>query len=310
MKKKFVKVIIGLVVGLLAAVIIAFVMIDSLAKAAIEQGGTYALGVDVAVDEADVQPFAGRFVMSSLAVSNPSGFSAPHFMALGSGDVNVSLGSLRSDLIELDVLALDGVNLQLQRKDGKTNYGAVLENLKRFESEEAKPAEESTTADGGKKFIVRQLKITNTNVGVDLLGLDKADSSIQVKLPPIEMKDVGSKQNGLAMGELASLIIKVLLSTTVSVGDGVIPSELLGDLQGKLATLASVEQFAEVLSNVGAELGNTAATMGEGVKNVAETATKDLGKAAEDGKKLLEEGSKQIDGLKGLIPSKDKDGGD
>ena len=58
---------VGLVVALVVlALVAAFVYLDVAAKAAIERGGTNALGVETTVDTADVKVLAGRFEMRGL----------------------------------------------------------------------------------------------------------------------------------------------------------------------------------------------------------------------------------------------------
>ena len=111
-----------IVVGLVVVVLLvvgAFFWIDSIAKAGVETGGTYALGVDTTLDGMDVGVLSGGVEMSALNVANPTGFESPHFLHLGTGRVAVSLGSLTEDKVVVPEFTLSGLSLNLESKSGK-----------------------------------------------------------------------------------------------------------------------------------------------------------------------------------------------
>ena len=84
--RKLIWLVIILVVLLAAGLIAAFFYIDSIAKQAVERGGTYALGVNTTLRKADVEVFSGAVTLNGLRVANPEGFAADHFLRLGEGD--------------------------------------------------------------------------------------------------------------------------------------------------------------------------------------------------------------------------------
>ena len=156
---KPVKIIVSVVGGGLLLVVVALVatliMIDSVAKTGIEKGGSYALGVPTALDSASIGIASGKFGLSGLAVDNPQGFEGK-FLKLGDGGVEVSLGSLMKDTVVLPRLALSDVELDLKRTSSGSNYGIILDNLKKLESgEKAKPKEEKP----GKTFKISEVVI-------------------------------------------------------------------------------------------------------------------------------------------------------
>src|SRR5687767_9294603 len=88
-----------IVVLVLVAVVAVVLGIDSIARKAIEKGGTYALGVDTKLAKADIGLFAGTTELGGLTVANPPGFEATPFLSLGHAELAVTLGSLQSDVI-------------------------------------------------------------------------------------------------------------------------------------------------------------------------------------------------------------------
>ena len=146
MKKLFKIVIVLVVLLVIVVVVVALSMIDRIAKAGVEQGGTYALGVKTTLDDISVAIFAGQCGMEGLKVANPEGFDSDRFLGLNTGQVAVSLGSLMEDTVVVPTLTLTGIDLYLEKKGDKGNYDVILENLKKFES---KP-DEAPDEEGGR----------------------------------------------------------------------------------------------------------------------------------------------------------------
>lgn len=275
---------IGLIVLL---VLVAFLMIDSVAKAGIERGSTYALGVLTTLNSADVQVFGGEFAMNGLTVSNPDGFSTPHFLALGSGGVSVDFGTLRSDVVTLPTLTLDGISVYLQRADGKTNYGTIMENLKKFESGD--PPSDEPKPEGGKKFAIDRVLITDVTVNIDLApvpgGLSEL-TKMEVKVPQIELTGLGKGDTKpMELAQVTATIVKAILAA-VAQNAGQLPGDLGAQLQNGLAQLQSLDAL-------GVELEAAAGKIIEDVQG-------QIDDAINDGIKDI--GDQIGDGLDGIMP--------
>jgi len=306
MKKKLLFAAVILVVIVIAAGIAVVAFIDGIARNAIERGGTYALGAQTKVSGVSVGLLGGRFSMSGLNVANPAAagagnFNSDHFLSLGSGSMAVSLSTLRQATVELPRLTLADLDVSLEKKDGQTNYGVILDNLAKVTGKDkSKPASPSPNQ---KKFIIRDLDMQNIVVRVDLLGGPGAIGEltrVTVPIDRIKLSDVGKtgdgvRGTGVTMEELAAIIVKAVLAAAVEKGGGLIPGELLNDLKGRLVALGDI-------GNLKMEVVAAAA-----------------GKVEEIGKKAMDEGKKALEGvkdkakkeldeaaekLKGLIPGK------
>lgn len=270
----------------------AMIFIDSIARRGIEQGSSYALAVPTSLQSADVGIFSGTFDMDGLTISNPQGFDAPHFLRLGEGGVQVSLNSLRSDLVNLPTLRLSDLDIHVQQVGGRSNIGAILENLKRFESSEQPGAQEPSgdqTPAGGKRFIVEELRIENVRVHVDSAPLGGEGLKVDLDVPPIVMKGIGSDTGkGVLLGELADIVVKALVGAIRDAGQGVIPGELLTQIDTGMADLQS-------LSSIGVEvvqdLEKQASEKIDAVKQQVE-------KTADD---LKQKGENAVDELKNIL---------
>lgn len=308
--KKLIKVVVVLImVGVLALGGVGFYLvknINNLAKRGIESGGQYALGVTTTVESVSLHPLLGELELEKLRVANPAGFNSPHFLQLGEGELGVSLGSLRSDVIEVPVLRLTGIDVNLERRDGKANYKAIMESLSKLKgssSPSAQPGKE-------KRFVINQLDIEKVNVHLDMLGGSNpvgqfvgGATKINVPIEKIQLTNVGKtgtgiKGTGVTGEELASIVIQAVLNAAAENGGGIIPGDILGDLKGSLASLDGLKDIQ----------ASVTAKAGEAAKQIGAEAQKAIDQAGEKAQKAIDDAAKKIgDGIGNLLPGQKKE---
>jgi uncharacterized protein involved in outer membrane biogenesis len=277
-----------IIVFIVAAVVLSF-YVNSIARTAVEKGGTYALGVNTTLKGASIQPLAGGFSMSGLNVANPDGYDSSHFLTLGAGDVAVSLGTLMDDTVKLPHLKLADIDMHLEKKDGKANYQAIMDNLKKLSSD--KPADPDA-----KKFTIETVDIRNVMVHVNMMG-----QNIDVPIEAITLKNVGSGGEGVDLAQLSGVIVKSVFAAVAQNAGNLIPAEMLGDLTKGLEGLADLDKLAQIadVKAVGELAGKAAEQAGK--------AAEQAGKAAEEiGAKAGDLTNKAKEGLGGLLGD-DKD---
>lgn len=296
--------VVGVLVLLVVLVVVGiFVYVDRIAKVAIERGAAFALGLDTSVDSVRIRFVAGKFGLSGLRVANPSGFETAHFVSLDRGDLHVDLGSLRGPAPVVSVFELEGIDLNVERNKGKTNYGVILESLQRMEGgEKERPAETG----GGKKFTIRELTIKDVTAHVKLVPVGGELSAVDVKIPEIRLKDVGSDSGGVPLAELVGVVVKAILRTVVEKGAN-LPTAIAGSLRGGLGKLGGVsmqvsdvvtESGGKVIEKTGELLGEAGGKAGEKIGAMGE-ATGEAGEKAGAGAR------KALEGVKGLFKKKE-----
>jgi hypothetical protein len=276
--------------ALLIALLVAFyVYIDVIAGATIEKGATYALGVDTKVGFVRIGLLTESFRIGSLKIENPPGFDAKHLLTLGDGRLETPIGSLQKEVVEVPLFVLEGVEVALEKAKGKTNYGVILANLKRFESAGSKPApSESEEAGPGRRFIVRELLIRDVSAHVEHTEWLGALGAIDVEVPEIRLKNIGAHNaRGVAMSELTNIIMKAIFGGIARYGTN-LPNVLAGDLRANLGGLSKVPM--QVVS------GTTEAAV-EKLSQPAGDAARQVGGGA----------SKALKGLGGLLGGKKGD---
>lgn len=270
-----------LFVLVIVAVVAVFVFMDSAAKKAIETGATDALGVTTTLKTADVKAFSGEFEMAGLRIDNPPGFTDKPFLLLDSGAVAVSLGTLRSDPIELPHLRLTGLTIQIDRKKGDSNYGSILEHVQKNRAPGADSPPSSPAAGAGPNFVIREVTIRDVVAHISFSPIGAKPTILTIPIERISLTDVGADQP-LPLNKLAGVIIQAVLATVVEQGGTLLPEELLGDLAGSLANLGDLSDFGV---SVVSDLSDEAQKM---IDDVSKQLGDQTEKAVDDVKKTIE----------------------
>jgi len=308
-----------LVVGAVVALVAYGVsQIDTIAKEAIQRGGTYATQTDTTVETVNVGLTDGTFSMTGFKIANPQGFDTDHFLAMGGTSVKLETASIMSDTIEIPSVALNNIDVILDKGASPANYKQILNSLQRFESgEKPKTAPENK---GGKKVVVDSLVLDNIDVRLaNMPGIGLVAGEVAINIPKIELKDVG-KDEPMSTAELINLVVKTVMTAAVESGGGIIPSDVLGELGNGLKGLSSLgdmgitavgdagqvigEQLDEVLSGAGEQIDK----MGQDATKAVEDASK---KAQDEVDKAVKDASDKVkEGLGNLLGGKKDDGED
>lgn len=236
----------GLLGLALVALLVAILMIDRIVKTVVEEGGSSALGTAVTLSSADVKPMAGRLELDEFAISNPPRFRAEPFLRLGRVEARWNQGSLFSDRIEIDEIAIDGVTVNLEYSDGRTNFGTILDHV-------TEPGSSQPSSSGGKSrsLLVRHVIVRGISASVHAPGLAESSAGVQVK--DIELHDFRTDgSSSEVVGALTRTLVDAVLSSTLEAGSASFPAEILGNLKAKVESRVQdlKSQAEEVLDSV------------------------------------------------------------
>jgi len=292
------RIVLLLVVVVVVVGVVGYVAIDKLTKAGIEQGGTYAMGVETKLNNIHVGLLSGSVSLDGLSVANPQGFKADHFMSLGDGSVEVTLGSLMGDKVEVPSLKLNNVDLALEKDKGTANYQVILDHLAEVTGGGGdEPA--ADTAEEGKKFVIKELVITDVNVKAEVIG----GVSVPITIPEIRLTDIGSESDkGVLLKDLSGIILTAILATVVEQAGDVLPGGIGEGLQGGLAAVGDLGDFGmQVVGDVTAQasemVGEAAEKLGESTEEISKKAKEATDQAGQAMDKVSE-------GLGGLLGGK------
>ncbi|MEX2672939.1 MAG: AsmA family protein [Phycisphaeraceae bacterium] len=272
---------------LLALVIVAaavlYFSLDTLTRRGIVNGTTYATGTTTTLDSAGLSLTGGELTLDTLVIGNPDGFNSPHFMRLDEGEVAVTISSLLGDQVEVPRLHLTGVDVNLERREGQSNYDVILENLEKLQG----PPEEQPR--DGKKYIIREIVISDVRVMAALLSLDGGEPrEMSIRLRnDIRLTDVGSEtEGGVLLEQVSGIIVNAVLEAALEEAGDRLPGVIADGLRSELDDLGEIGgvDVGTVLEGLGGILGNTDNDEGQ---TSEEDATRDAEDAVRQG---VEEG--------------------
>lgn len=194
----------GLVLLFVATVGVSYFYLGSLAKSGIEYAGEYALKTEVNLQSVTLSPLSGKGRVRGLSVANPEGYSPGPAISLGAIEVELNLGSVLSDVVEIDLLRLAQPQINYETKITTDNLRALLANLPSAES--SQPAGASTAS--AKQIILRRVEILGPQ-----LKVVTALGAAPVTLPDIILTDIGGEGGGASVTEAAELVLRELLGS-------------------------------------------------------------------------------------------------
>lgn len=294
------------IVGILAivlvlAVVVALVFVDQLTASGIRKASTYATGTEVTLESADLGITSGTLTLDQLVIANPEGFDTDHFLSLGRGDMDVELGTVTSDVIQVPAVTLRDVSIVLERKDGKANYQVILDHLESV-SGETDPDQQPSEAGSGVN--IRELRIENITATIRGYPFP----SEPVKVPSIVLKNVPDNADAASVAKVVGVVIASTLQAVATSVPG-LPEDLAGALNEGLAQVGdlgaqTVEQVTEAATQAAEQATQKAQEAtdkaGQAVEEAGEKATRAVDEAA----------GKAKDAIGGLLGGRDKDQAD
>ncbi len=286
--KKAIKIVVGIivvVVVLLIGLIVSLPLtIGPIVRGAAAAGGPRVLGVDVAVGDVKLRPFAGRLTISELKIGNPKGYSESDSFAVKEVDVQLKVGSLlRGDTVYIDKILIDAPAILYEVRDGKSNFDTMLEMVKAAEkSEEEKRKKGGDEDKPKKKVVIKEFVLQGSKVAY--ASRLTFSQPITVPLPTVKVSNIGEKSGGVSGIEALNDII----------------AATVGGLKDAVAGAAG--KAAELGTDALKKGGEAAREVAGGAQKAAADAAESAQKAAADAADSAQKAAKDAAGkLKGLF---------
>ena len=212
---KFIKLgLLALVGVVLVSAVVLHLWLGALIKAGVEQVGPMVTGTSVTLKNVDIGLLAGRAQLEGLAVGNPKGFKAPAALKVGTARVRIKWGSVLSDRVVIEEITIDAPVVTYEGMLSKSNFSTILDHVQSSASTGpnpkagAPPAQAAPSA--GKKFLIKQLNVTNGRVALSLATGVLGNQSLSGPLPDIHLKDIGKDIDGATVAEALSAVFGAL----------------------------------------------------------------------------------------------------
>ncbi len=278
--KKLLIVVGVLVLVLVIAVVGVIMSLDSGIEAAVEEGGSYALKVPVELDGVSVSIMGGKASLRGLSIANPEGFETDRAVYLGEAALEIKLGSVTSEVIEIPEIRVINPELTVEGSVKGSNISKLIANLDETvkavsSGEGGKESEKSEEKPAGpeQKYKIGRVLVTDATLKLSAKFMNGRESSVIIKKIEIVPGD-----EPMTVAELMKKVI--------------------GDI---------MKESAKNPGQIGKMLGGVVVNSGLGtVENVGEAVRTGTEKASEATKKATEAGKKVTKGITDFFKKKEK----
>jgi hypothetical protein len=298
--------VIALLALVVASVGVGIWQINEIATQVVEDQGKKALGVDTTIDFISLGFLPPSLRIGGFEIENPEGFAERNFVTVRRGALKTHMNSLFQETIVAPYLHLDGLELAIERGVRSSNYGVILDNLKKSDSgKDSAPPEAS--GGPGKRFRIDEIVIRDARATVTL-GAAGHTQTIKTRVPEIRLQGVGS-DGGVGAGEVINAIVVGLLESLARQGG--LPADLAGDMLGNLKGLHRVgykvsgdivRSGGDLLDAGSDKAGDTVGAAGDAAGDAAGAAGDAAGDAAGAAGDAARKSGR---GLRKLIPGRD-----
>jgi uncharacterized protein involved in outer membrane biogenesis len=209
--KKISKIVSVIILVIIALVVFMVINLDRGIKTAVETIGPEMTQSSVTLNSVDLSLTTAKGSFSGLRVANPEGFSAADAFTLGEISFSMDADSLASDTIIIDSLRIVAPEITMERADGRSNLDLIQSNIASYLGTDT---EQSSSAEGGKKIIIRDLRITDGKISYAILN----GKGIDLPLPDLHLTDIGKSagNDGVSAAEAAGEIINAIVGAAGS----------------------------------------------------------------------------------------------
>ncbi|WP_439134926.1 hypothetical protein [Pseudomaricurvus sp.] len=247
---KIVAALVVAVIAVLAVVVVLFLQnIDQLIKSVVEDSGSDVLGTEVRLESSKITLKEGRGALHNLTIANPPGFSNDNAFSLGDISLGIDLKSLGGDVIVLNEVLVSDAKLLVEEKDlTNINLQTLLNNVKQntASGNTAKQPVEEKPSEPAEDVKLAIEKFTLQGISMRIVTEQWGERTLT--MPPIQLNNIGSRDNGLTPDEMTQAILKPVLAKVQKEAE-----DELQDLAKEKAQEAAEEKLKEKLGEEDSE---------------------------------------------------------
>ena len=208
------RIVLAVVLLIVVGVFVLYKSIDHILKVSVETEATKSLALQTTLDSASLSLIGGELKLDDLKIASPPGFAAPDMLALGSSDLKVTYGQLRSQPIHIAAITLDKPLLVIENVNGTLNFKKAADDMPKSSTASSPSTPASSTSSSSTKMVIDDLTIKDATVVVRP-GFPGLPPEITVPIATFTMKNVGTgddAQNGAALQDVVMQIITAMAS--------------------------------------------------------------------------------------------------
>lgn len=216
------KIILGILIVLIALFVVAIILIDPIAKNALEKGAPLVLGTNVSVERIHIEPFNGRVEITDLIIDNPGeAYSSEYAIKLGDIVADIDLSTVTKHKIRIEDMFLKDVDVVYETSVINSNLQEILDNVKKLDTAEKKEKEEDKqegdTEKEEKTLQVDRIELDNVGVTVQAKGVA---TGLPIKVTIDPMTNLGTDEEGITPVALTLRILGAIVTTAIKSAGG------------------------------------------------------------------------------------------
>jgi len=231
MKKWIVRIMIGVVVLIVLAVVAAGLFLDSGIKKGIELVGPRVAQVPVKLDSVSVSLLSGAGQIKGLVVGNPPGYKSPFAIQVGKAELAIKSSSLLSDKVVIRNIDVQAPEVTFETDLQGNNLSKIVSNLEEASGGTNQPAAPEPQGKASRKLEVDNLVISGGKIHVSVTAL--GSKSATVPLPEIHLTGLGQGPDGITAAELTKRVLQAIEKEAVQAASGAVAD--LGKQAGDLS---------------------------------------------------------------------------
>ena len=256
MKKRYI--LLAILVILAAGGLYLSTNIESIVKKVVHKYGSEVTGTDVNISGFDLSLKDGTATIKKITVANPNGYKTPHIFELGDISVKIDLKSLTKDTIIIEKVDINKPIITYEMASlTKNNISDIQNNINSFANKAPKEsvAKETKSEGSGKNVIIKTLRVEGGELGAHT-NIQGFENNVVVKLPPIQINDIGGTSEGKSIAQTISDVVSHILtaaSQTVVKGNlADVKNVAKENLDGAVSSAKErVNETKDILKNLG-----------------------------------------------------------
>ncbi|MCH2147956.1 MAG: AsmA family protein [Phycisphaerales bacterium] len=205
-KRNPVKMLTIVAASVLILCIVGLRLVDVIAKSVLDSQVSAILGVEARVSGVSLGVLTSSSSFTGITIENPPGFKEEYVLSIESATMDVGIGTLLSNDIEIPNIVLTGLTFDLEEVDKKINIEEVVNNITAYS--DAQPATDTPTEVEIKTLHVHDLDLKASGSIVTITG-----GHLETKVPDFTVKNIGTKSNPSKMSEQ---FVNVLMHAVLS----------------------------------------------------------------------------------------------